>query len=207
MVQVDQVLSHVACNSVTILAHGRGVQPDGTLTNYVKFRVSETLQVATLLADSGKEVEIVWTGGASRVQIAAGTTMLRSEAEAMHSFAMNCDGYKPNRFTHKTEPDSITTVENMANSSPLITGGTLVIITDDDHYRWRRVQIIAGLMFPHKRNIVFVRIKSDGFSLKRRVVQFASTIALVCTMIGVRPGNRWAIMRRQRMLERLFRVR
>ena len=205
--QVDQVLNHVACNSVTVLALGRGVQPNGALTNYGRYRVSETLQVATLLADSGKEVEIIWTGGASRVQVAAGTTMLRSEAEAMYNFAMNCDEYKSNGFTHKTEPDSISTVENMANSSPLITGGSLVIMTDDDHYRWRRVQIIAGLMFPYKRNIVFVRIQSDGFSLKRRVVQFASTIVLVCTMIGVRRGNRWAIMRRQRMLERLFRVR
>ncbi len=192
-------------SSVTILALGRGVQPDGSLTDYVKGRVAQTLQIARGLQYRGVIVQIIWTGGASRDQTASGTVMARSEAEAMLEHAQTL-AQSGDNFTQAIEKHSITTVENFANSKPAITGVLVIVVTDELHYRWKRVQIIAWLVLPH-RPVKFLTIESDTFGWKGRFAQFLSTVVLLLAMAGVRRGDPLAIMRRQHMLERVFRVR
>lgn len=192
-------------SSVTILALGRGVQPDGTLTDYVKGRVAKTLEVARGLQYQGMIVQIIWTGGASRDQTASGTKMARSEAEAMHEHALSL-GLTTDNFAQTIETQSITTVENLCNSKSAVTGVMVVIVTDELHYRWKRVEIIARRVFPHWP-VRFIAIESDTFNWKDRVKQFLSTVVLLIAMIGVERGNPTAVMRRQRLLERVFGVR
>jgi hypothetical protein len=191
--------------SITILALGRGVQPDGSLTDYVKQRVAKTLEIARDFQHRGVLVQIIWTGGASRVQVSSGEKMTRSEAEAMLSHAATL-ALPTDRFEQITEKRSITTVENLANCKPSITGELIVIVTDELHYRWKRVEIIAWLTYPGQA-VTFLMIKSNAFGWKQRVQQFASTVVLLFAMAGVRRGDAIAIMCRQRKLERLFGVR
>ena len=191
--------------SITILALGRGVQPDGTLSDYVKGRVAETLAIARDLQSRGMMVQIIWTGGASRDQTASGIHMARSEAEAMLEHALSL-AEKGDGFTQNIETQSITTVENFCNSKPAITGDLIVVVTDELHYRWGRVETIAKLVLPNLP-VKFVTIKADVFGLKQRLTQFASTIVLHVAMIAVRRGDPLAVMHRQRLLERVFGVR
>ena len=54
---------------VTILALGRGINTNGTLSPEGEARVERTLNVARAIKSRGYKVRIVWTGGKSLAQV------------------------------------------------------------------------------------------------------------------------------------------
>lgn len=189
--------------SVTIIALGRGVNLDGSLTRQQRFRVRETLRVAADLQTRGVQVQIIWTGRASRKQISKGTLPKVTEARAMFTFGQNL----PESITidQVIEAKSTNTVENMIYSYPdVLPDSLIVVLTDDLHHKWGRVALITRLHFP-KRAVCYVTIgNTQGNSLKGELTQIASLIALVLTMIGVKRGNPDAVKQRQDILNRIF---
>lgn len=179
--------------------------PDGMLSEYGKKRVGETLRLAKQLSKLYANVRIIWTGGASRVQVSAGLLPEKSEGQAMLDYSLSLEGSSD--IPQEAETLSISTVENMTASSSRISEGLIVIATDPLHYRFGRVRFISWLVFP-RRDVVRVSLSPQPHETwKGRLSQFLSMAVTATAMIGVKRGDAAAIQTRQLWLERVFRVR
>lgn len=188
---------------VTIFALGRGVNQDGSLTPEVQYRVQEVVKTAIALQERGHQVRIVWTGGASRIQVSKGQMPSEREAWAMFKYAQTLADF--HRISdHQVEPDSTNTVENVAKSYKYILSGSVVIIMSDNlHFKWGRIAHIAKVgLVNHPFYLVSIGAQHKG--PKAEATQLASLIALRVTMMGVKRGDPQAFLERQKVLNRIF---
>lgn len=196
----------LSSDAATFLHLGRGgVQEDGTLDNYNKARVEQTVSLVRglMMRFSHIPIRVIWSGGHNRAQDRSGIERTNSEGGAALAHATLIDS----RITMQAEEESTSTVENATASVALVPDGdTIVVVTDPLHYRFWKVQFIMWLTFPC-RKIVYVKLPELPPNTTKKSVakHFVSTFITVVGMIGTKRGDANAIQRRQRLLQQLLR--
>jgi len=192
---------------VTILALGRGINTNGTLSPEGEARVERTLNVARAIKSRGYKVRIVWTGGKSLAQVKQHIVIggAGSEGAAMLVSAKN-QLTPDDDFEQYEETVSTSTVGNMARSTHLVKPDSLVVVvTDVLHCKYGRVWHAARLALPlHDIRIVSMQ---SPYGRKQLVNQLLSAIVTAIGMLGVKRGDASAILKRQARLEDVLRRR
>jgi hypothetical protein len=183
-----------------LLVLGRGIEPDGTLSQTGFERAEVAVDIARRLIPR----VVVFSGGHSWVQALEGITP-PSEGGAMLAHASRfIDDDLRSRTRFLAEETSTSTVANMVNSRPQLglseSGARLGILSDSLHFRFGRAQRLARLVFP---NTVITPLQIDREETPGSVRDEKLTALMTrVAMAGVSAGNEQAIMRRQRALER-----
>lgn len=185
-----------------LLVLGRGIAESGQPSETSKARAKIAIDIAR---DTLPDI-VVFSGGHSWAQELQ-HIITPSEGGAMLTCAMHyLAAAGPAALQHtafRTEETSISTVENMVNSKPLLklkSGDTLGILSDKLHCSQGRVAYLAKLVFPNTDirvyDIVPFEYPPAAEAEEKRVTQVTKLF-----MAGVESGNGRAIMRRQRALE------
>jgi hypothetical protein len=167
---------------VTILALGRGIDPNGEFNSTGRLRVTLTLDAARTLQKRGLDVQVIWTGNWSG---------------AMLAFAK--EQSKIDGITQLAETDSTSAVGSMARSVALTHGSLIIPIADVLDFKCGRVQFATRLAFP-LYDTTFLELPCR-FGWKQLLTQAACALVTRLGMAGVRQGNEHAILERQAWLE------
>jgi len=183
-----------------LLVLGRGIEPDGTLSQTGFERAEAAVDIARLLTPR----VVVFSGGHSWAQALEGITP-PSEGGVMLAHASGfVDDDVRSRTSFLAEETSTSTVANMVNSRSLLrlpeNGARLGVMSDVLHFDSGQVPYAAGLVFPNAEIIPFKinRGETPGSVYEAKLTIFMTKVA----MAGVKAGDERTIMRRQRALER-----
>jgi hypothetical protein len=183
-----------------LLVLGRGIGEDGILSEEGIERAEDAVYIARLLVP---EV-VVFGGGHSWDQELMGVEPPMSEGGAGLAHAISYMGDNIPRGTRfLAEEESQSTVETMLKSKSLLgldrPNPVVGILSDRLHFEYGRVEHLGKLALPGVERVHF-RIAGEITPTERREEQIIAASTRLF-MVGVRPGNDEAIMRRQHALE------
>jgi len=187
-----------------LLVLGRGIESDGTLSETGFERTKAAVGLTRVVLPK----IVVFSGGRSWRQARAGV-LPPSEGGAMLRYAQQLMGnHPPKGVEFLAEEMSESTVANMVASKPLLQLGahaTLGLMSDRLHFSQGRPQFLASRVFPDTTVVPLIVENSHPPSADDIAEERHATLATMLAMTGVNRGNDRAIMRRQRVLERLNR--
>lgn len=187
-----------------LLVLGRGIEPDGTLSETGFERTKAAVELTRVVLPK----VVVFSGGRSWRQAQAGISP-PSEGGAMLHYAHKLMGDHPPRGVEfLAEETSESTVANMVKSKPLLKLGahaTLGLMSDRLHFSQGRPQFLASRVFSNTTVVPLVIENSHPPSADDITEERRATLASMLAMTGVTKGDDTAMMRHQRALEWLNR--
>jgi len=187
-----------------LLVLGRGIEPDGTLSETGFERTKAAVELSRVVLPK----VVVFSGGRSWRQSRAGI-LPPSEGGAMLRYAQQIMSNRPPKGVEfLAEEMSESTVANMVASKSLLQLGahaTLGLMSDRLHFSQGRPQFLAIRVFPNTTVVPLIVENSHPPSADDIAEERRATLVTMLAMTGVNRGDDRAIMRRQRILERLNR--